>query len=112
MNEQEGEMFSEMSIRYAAEMQRDHYRELLRAAQVDQALRQAWPRSSWRIPLAWKAFLWLGKWLVNWGLRLQQRYSPAARLPEASGVVLDNNRFQTEIQGIRVTQPELEICLN
>jgi hypothetical protein len=63
---QEGEMFSEMSIRYAAEMQRDHHQEMLRAAQVDRELRQAWPRSSWRISVDLESVLWLGRWLVNW----------------------------------------------
>jgi len=55
-------------------MKREQYQDLLREAQRDELVKQAQQsrepsRSSYR-----RAFTWLGKQLVNWGLSLQARF--------------------------------------
>jgi hypothetical protein len=53
---------------------REHYKDLLREAEQERLARQAMAGGESDPHLYCRMLAWLGRRLVNWGLRLQKRY--------------------------------------
>jgi len=60
---------------------REHYKDLLREAERNRLVRQALAGRESRDRFHCRALTWLGRRLVAWGCRLQERYSAAATAP-------------------------------
>jgi hypothetical protein len=57
-------------------MQQERYQDLLREAQREWLVKQAQQSCEPSHPFYRRAFTWLGKRLVSWGLSLQARFGP------------------------------------
>jgi len=60
---------------------REHYKDLLREAERNRLVRQALAGRESRDRFHCRALTWLGRRLVAWGWRLQERYSAATAAP-------------------------------
>ena len=60
---------------------REHYKDLLREAEKARLVRQMQAGQERRERFHRRALIWLGRRLVVWGWRLQERYGPAPAAP-------------------------------
>ena len=60
---------------------REHYKDLLREAERARLVRQAWAGQERRNHLYCRTLTWLGRRLVVWGWRLQERYGAVNAAP-------------------------------
>jgi hypothetical protein len=60
---------------------REHYKDLLREAERARLVRQAWAGQERRNHLYCRPLTWLGRRLVAWGWRLQERYGAVTAAP-------------------------------
>ena len=56
----------------------ERYKDMLREAESRRLIRQARAEMPQRPPMRYRALGWLGRQLVNWGCRLEERYRAAA----------------------------------
>lgn len=62
-------------------VERERYKDLLREVERDRLVRRALTGREKRYRFYCGAVSWLGRWLVVWGWRLQQRYGACSRGP-------------------------------
>lgn len=66
-------------------VQQECYADLLREAEKERLIRQMLPGGEKRDRFYRRALIWLGRLLVTWGYRLQERYGAAAAAVYSSG---------------------------